>query len=44
LRIEGAAETEVNELLKNAITSVIGEGNLEIVNEVIIPALLSVEK
>ena len=44
LRIEGNAEMEVNELLKNAVTSVIGEGNQEIINEVIIPALLSVEK
>ena len=38
LRIDGAAETEVNEMLKNAITSVIGES--EIADEVIIPALL----
>ena len=38
LRIDGAAETEVNEMLKNAIMSVIGES--EIADEVIIPALL----
>ena len=38
LRIDGAAETEVNEMLKNAITSVFGES--EIADEVIIPALL----
>ena len=38
LRIDGAAETEVNEMLKNAVTSVIGES--EIADEVIIPALL----
>ncbi len=38
LRIEGAAETEVNEMLKNAVTSVIGES--EIADEIIIPSLL----
>ena len=39
LRIEGAAENEVNEMLKNAVMSVVSADS-QIADEVIIPALL----
>ena len=39
LRIEGPAENEVNEMLKNAVMSVVSADS-QIADEVIIPALL----
>lgn len=44
LRIEGAAESEVNEVLKTAVMQVIGGCSEELVNEVVLPAVLGAEK